>query len=87
MATALRDNGVPALLVLIEGEGHGFRSEATLVRALGAELAFYGRALGFEPAGDMSRASSDLEAAAAPRGSTWPAGPVAPEASLPARGR
>jgi dipeptidyl aminopeptidase/acylaminoacyl peptidase len=52
MASALRDRGVRAALVEFEGEGHGFRQAATLVRVQRAELAFYGEVLGFEPAGD-----------------------------------
>ena len=36
-----------------EGEQHGFRRAQTIVRALEAELAFYGEVFGFEPAGDL----------------------------------
>jgi dipeptidyl aminopeptidase/acylaminoacyl peptidase len=50
---ALRDNGVPHALVVFEGEAHGFRGVATIVRALGLELAFYGSVLGFEPADEL----------------------------------
>ena len=32
------------------GESHGFRRAETIRRVLEAELAFYGRVLGFEPA-------------------------------------
>lgn len=72
MVQALRDNGVKALLIEIEGEGHGFRRASTVVRAQEAELAFYGEVLGFEPAGDLSRARADLALAARPEGTTWP---------------
>jgi len=52
MADALRDRGVPVAHVEFEGEGHGFRDAANIRRALEAELWFYGRVFGFEPAGE-----------------------------------
>ncbi len=51
LVEALVANGVPHAYVLFEGEGHGFHSADTVVRALETELAFYGAVLGFEPAG------------------------------------
>jgi hypothetical protein len=36
--------------VLFEGEQHGFRRAESIVRALEAELWFYGKVFGFEPA-------------------------------------
>jgi dipeptidyl aminopeptidase/acylaminoacyl peptidase len=71
MVSALRQNGVRALLVEIEGESHGFRKSTSLVRTLEAELAFYGSVLGFAPAGDLSRAKSDLADGETPAGATW----------------
>jgi dipeptidyl aminopeptidase/acylaminoacyl peptidase len=71
MAAALRAAGTAGLLVQVEGEGHGFRKSSTVVRAQEAELAFYGSVLGFEPAGDLSRARADLAAAAGPDGAIW----------------
>ncbi len=50
---ALRTKGVPVAYLAFEGEQHGFRRSETVVRVLGAELAFYGRILGFEPADDL----------------------------------
>jgi dipeptidyl aminopeptidase/acylaminoacyl peptidase len=50
MVRALRANGVPHAYLPFEGEQHGFRSSETIVRCLEAELFFYGRVLGFEPA-------------------------------------
>ena len=50
---ALAANGVPVAYLAFEGEQHGFRRAETVVTVLGAELAFYGRILGFEPAGDL----------------------------------
>ena len=47
MAAALAARGVPHALVLFPDEGHGFRGQANLERALAAELWFYGRVLGF----------------------------------------
>lgn len=53
MAQALRDKGLPVALLRFEGEGHGFRSLDSLVRAREAEEAFYGRVFGYLPAGDL----------------------------------
>jgi dipeptidyl aminopeptidase/acylaminoacyl peptidase len=50
---ALHAGGIPHALILFPGEAHGFRSADTIVRALEAELAFYGEVLGFEPADDL----------------------------------
>jgi len=50
MAAALKANGVPHEYIAFEGEQHGFRRQETIVRCHEAELAFYGRILGFEPA-------------------------------------
>jgi dipeptidyl aminopeptidase/acylaminoacyl peptidase len=50
MIEALRDRGVPYAYLAFEGEQHGFRRADSIVRALQAELAFYGQILGFDPA-------------------------------------
>ncbi len=50
MVEALRMRGLPFAYVAFEGEQHGFRKAETIVRAVEAELWFYGRVLGFEPA-------------------------------------
>jgi dipeptidyl aminopeptidase/acylaminoacyl peptidase len=50
MAAAVRAKGLPVALLTFEGEQHGFRKEATIVRCLEAELYFYGAVLGFTPA-------------------------------------
>ncbi len=52
MAAALARNGVPHAYLAFEGEQHGFRRAETSIRCLEAELHFYGRIMGFEPAGD-----------------------------------
>ena len=49
MVEALRAKGVRVDYHLFEGEQHGFRQAGNIVRALEAELAFYGEVLGFEP--------------------------------------
>lgn len=72
MVASLRLAGVGALLIEVEGEGHGFHLASTRARALEAELAFYGQVLGFEPEGDMSRARDDLARAATALGARWP---------------
>ncbi len=53
MIAALEARHVPYGYVAFEGEQHGFRKAENLVRSLQAELAFYGRILGFEPADDL----------------------------------
>ena len=53
MVEALRAKGVPVAYLLFEGEQHGFRRAENIVRALEAELSFYGQVLGFEPAGGV----------------------------------
>jgi dipeptidyl aminopeptidase/acylaminoacyl peptidase len=53
MVAALRQNGVPHAYLAFEGEQHGFRRAETEVRCLEAELYFYGRILGFEPADEL----------------------------------
>ncbi len=47
---ALKAKGVPVAYLLFEGEQHGFRRADNIVAALEAELAFFGRILGFTPA-------------------------------------
>ena len=49
----LRAKGVPVAYLAFEGEQHGFRRSETVITVLGSELAFYGRVLGFTPAGDV----------------------------------
>jgi dipeptidyl aminopeptidase/acylaminoacyl peptidase len=50
LVDALRAKGLPFAYLTFEGEAHGFRQAATIVRAAEAELSFYGQILGFEPA-------------------------------------
>ena len=59
MADAVRDKGLPVALLLFPGEQHGFRKRGTIIRALEAELSFYGAVLGFTPAGDLAPLSID----------------------------
>lgn len=50
IVAALAAKGVPHAYVLFEGEQHGFRQAANIIRSLEAELWFYGRVFGFTPA-------------------------------------
>jgi dipeptidyl aminopeptidase/acylaminoacyl peptidase len=50
LVAAMRRRGVDHEYRTYAGEGHGFRRPETVVDALSAELAFYGRVLGFAPA-------------------------------------
>jgi dipeptidyl aminopeptidase/acylaminoacyl peptidase len=65
MADALRARGVPVAYLAFEGEQHGFRKADTIIRVAGAELAFYGRVLGFAPAGGIEPLVIDNEHALA----------------------
>ncbi|WP_421118956.1 S9 family peptidase [Aquihabitans daechungensis] len=50
---ALGAKQIPHAYVLFEGEQHGFRKAENIVRALEAELWFYGQVFGFAPADDI----------------------------------
>ena len=50
MAAAVRARGLPVAYLLFAHEQHGFRRAENICRALEAELYFYGKVLGFEPA-------------------------------------
>ncbi|CAN5700989.1 S9 family peptidase [soil metagenome] len=50
IVAALAAKGVPHAYLLFEGEQHGFRQAANIIRALEAELWFYGQVFGFAPA-------------------------------------
>ena len=52
MYKAAKHRGLPTALVIFEGEGHGFRKKENIRRALEAELYFFGKVLGFVPAGN-----------------------------------
>jgi dipeptidyl aminopeptidase/acylaminoacyl peptidase len=49
MVDALRAKGVAFAYLPFEGEQHGFRQAANIIRVLEAELSFFGQILGFEP--------------------------------------
>lgn len=53
IAAALAENGTPHVVIMYEGEDHGFRQADTIIHSLESELAFYGHVLGFTPAGDL----------------------------------
>lgn len=63
MAGALRDKGIPFSLMMFEGEQHGFRQSENIKASLEGELYFYGRVLGFTPAGDITTVEIENEAA------------------------
>ncbi|KAJ2353821.1 Esterase lipase thioesterase active site [Coemansia erecta] len=50
MVDALKSKGIRVAHIEFEGEQHGFRKSENIVRALEAQLYFFGRILGFEPA-------------------------------------
>lgn len=52
---AVKAKGVPTAYIAFEGEQHGFRKAENNVTALESELYFYGKVLGFEPAGELPK--------------------------------
>ena len=50
---ALRARQTPVAYLEFEGESHGFRKAETIIASKQAELCFYGRVLGFEPADSL----------------------------------
>lgn len=50
MVDTLQRRGLPVAYIEFEGEGHGFRAAGAIRRAIEAELYFYGRVFGFNPA-------------------------------------
>jgi dipeptidyl aminopeptidase/acylaminoacyl peptidase len=59
MVEALRQKGLPVAYLLFGGEQHGFRKSQNIKRALDAELYFYSRVFGFEPADDIEPVEID----------------------------
>ncbi|MEJ7762451.1 MAG: S9 family peptidase [Thermomicrobiales bacterium] len=53
IVAAVRARGLPVAYVPFADERHGFRRAETIVRALEAELSFYGQVFGFVPAGEI----------------------------------
>jgi dipeptidyl aminopeptidase/acylaminoacyl peptidase len=53
MVAAMAASGIPHAYLAFEGEQHGFRKSETEIRCLEAELYFYGRILGFDPADEL----------------------------------
>ena len=51
IVSAVKSKGVRVAYLLFPDEQHGFRQADNIVRALEAELAFFGEVLGFSPAG------------------------------------
>jgi dipeptidyl aminopeptidase/acylaminoacyl peptidase len=49
MRDRLLANGVQVEYIEFPGEAHGFRGAPARIRALEAELAFFGQVLGFDP--------------------------------------
>lgn len=59
MALALKEKGLPVAFLPFEGEQHGFRKASTIIRALEAELYFYGKIFGFTPADSIDPVQID----------------------------
>jgi dipeptidyl aminopeptidase/acylaminoacyl peptidase len=51
---ALKAKGVPVACLEFDGEGHGFRRAENIIRAKEAELYFYCRVFGFQPADQLA---------------------------------
>jgi dipeptidyl aminopeptidase/acylaminoacyl peptidase len=63
---ALKAKGVPVAMIEFAGEGHGFRRAENIIRAKEAELYFYGRVFGFNPADDIEPLAIENAAALQP---------------------
>jgi dipeptidyl aminopeptidase/acylaminoacyl peptidase len=59
MAEAVRKKGLPVAYLTYPGEQHGFRKAENIVRSLEAELYFYGKVFGFEPADHLEPVQID----------------------------
>lgn len=53
IVAALAAKGIPHVYLPFEGEDHGFRQAANIIRSAQAEIAFYGGVFGFAPADDL----------------------------------
>ena len=53
MYEAVKAKGIPVAYLAFPGEQHGFRRAENIKRTLEAELYFYGRVFGLQPAGDI----------------------------------
>jgi dipeptidyl aminopeptidase/acylaminoacyl peptidase len=53
MVDAADRKGIPHAYIAFEGEGHGFRRQENVRRALEATLSFVGQIFGFEPADEL----------------------------------
>tara|TARA_R110002096_G_scaffold428927_1_gene641222 strand:+ start:52616 stop:54586 length:1971 start_codon:yes stop_codon:yes gene_type:complete len=56
---ALRAKGVPVAYYPYEGEYHGFGKKENIIHSLESELVFYGKILGFTPAGELPEIKID----------------------------
>jgi dipeptidyl aminopeptidase/acylaminoacyl peptidase len=56
---ALKAKGTPVAYLEFAGEGHGFRRAENIIRAKEAELYFYGKVFGFEPADKLAPVQID----------------------------
>lgn len=53
MVEALKAKGLPVAYVLFAGEGHGFRIDRNIKRAIDGEFYFYSKVFGFTPADEI----------------------------------
>jgi dipeptidyl aminopeptidase/acylaminoacyl peptidase len=75
MVDAIRSHGAEPGLVVLEGEGHGFRQAANIARSQALELAFACQALGIEGVPLSDEAEADLQRCRKAGGAFWPAPP------------
>lgn len=59
MYRAVKSKGLPTAYITFEGEQHGFRSAANIIRSLEAEYCFYAHIFGFEPADEIEPVEID----------------------------
>ena len=56
---ALKAKGTPVAYLEFAGEGHGFRRAENMIRSKEAELWFYAKVFGFEPADKLTPVQID----------------------------
>lgn len=72
MVEAMRAHGAEPGLVVLEGEGHGFRQGANIVRSQALELVFVREVLGIPGAPASGEAEADLARSREAGGAFWP---------------
>ena len=85
MAQALRARRLPMALVMLDGEGHGFRKVSSRRAALAAQLSFLGQLFGFTPADALTPLAIENFPPDPGPADPAPASPAGPSRAAPAQ--